>query len=65
MKEFNNSRRERVQVKSMKGCQTLTILTLELAEIFQAETNLIRKFQFLEQRIFSMYVFLSQEFNGP
>lgn len=56
--KFNDSRRrEHVPVKSMKGCQTLTTSSLELAGIFQAETNLIRKCQFLEHGIFSMHVF--------
>jgi len=56
--KFNDSRRkEHVPVKSVKGCQTLTTSSLELAEIFQAETNLIRKCQFLEQGIFSMHFF--------
>lgn len=55
---FNDSRRrEHVPVKSMKGCQTLTTSSLELARIFQAETNLIRKCQFLEQGIFSIFFY--------
>lgn len=49
----------------MKGCQTLTTSSLELAGIFQAETNLIGKCQILEQGIFSMHVFLLHKFNGP
>lgn len=59
-----SGRREHVPVKSMEGCQALTTSSLELAGIFQAETNLIRKCQFLEQGIFTVHVFLSHKPNG-
>lgn len=59
----DSGRTEYVPRKSMKGCQTLTTSSLKLSGIFQAEPNLIRKCQFLEQGIFSMHVFLSHKFN--